>query len=133
MYSAVLDASAFLAYLGNEPGAEKVEHCIAGGVCLSAINWAEVLSKLSDRGQSVQSVVKELSASGLIAGAIELFPFTAEDSQIVAHLREKTKAFGLSLADRACIALAIRLKLPVFTADRTWMRIKLSIPVRNIR
>jgi PIN domain nuclease of toxin-antitoxin system len=119
--------------VGNEPGAAKVEQFIADGVCLSTVNWAEVLSKLSDRGQSVQSTVKELTASGLISGVIELFPLTAEDAQMMAQLREKTKAFGLSLADRACISLALRLKLPVVTADRTWMRVKLAITVHCIR
>jgi PIN domain nuclease of toxin-antitoxin system len=129
----VLDASAVLAYLGNERGAERVEEAIAKGVCLSTINWAEVLSKLSDRGQSVNSAVKELVSSGLIAGAIELFPFTADDSQTVGQLRVKTKRFGLSLADRACLALALRLSLPIITSDRSWLQLKLGIIVHSIR
>jgi PIN domain nuclease of toxin-antitoxin system len=133
MHRAVLDASALLAYLGNEPGAETVENFIGDGVCLSTVNWAEVLSKLNDRGQSVQLVVKELTASALIGGAIELLPFTAEDSQIVAQLRDKTKSTGLSLADRACMALALRLKLPIVTADRVWMQVKLGTTVKCIR
>jgi len=133
MSSAVIDASALLAYLGNEKGAEIVEKAIAQGVFLSTINWTEVLSKLSDRGQDIKSIVMELTSSGLIAGAIELCPFTVDDSQIAAQLRLKTKSLGISLADRACLALALRLKLPVLTSDRSWTQLKLGITIRDIR
>jgi PIN domain nuclease of toxin-antitoxin system len=133
MTKAVLDASAFLAYLGDEQGAAEVEEAIAVGACLSSINWAEVLSKLSDRGKSPQTTLKELSAEGLINGAIELFPFTADDALSVAQLRNKTKAIGMSLADRACIALALRLNLPAITSDRSWLQLKSNVSIRCIR
>lgn len=133
MNSAVLDASAVLAYLGSERGAEKVEEAIAKGACLSTINWAEVLSKLSDRGQTVSTVISELVSTGLINGAIQLYPLTTADSEAIAELRTKTKRLGLSIADRACLALAMRLKLPVLTSDRSWTQLKLGVSIHSIR
>jgi PIN domain nuclease of toxin-antitoxin system len=133
MSNVVLDASALLAYLGNEQGADKVENTIANGACISTVNWAEVLSKLTDRGQSVKAITKELITEGLIGEAIELVPFTADDAEIAAELRAKTKSLGLSLADRSCLALGLRLKLPVITSDKSWAKLKLDIAVRSIR
>jgi ribonuclease VapC len=133
MSRTVLDASAFLAYLGNEVGARKVEDAIASGACLSVVNWAEVLSILGERGQDVVSVSADLRLNGLVGGAIELIPFTFDDAELVATLRAITKRFGLSLGDRACLALALRLKLPVLTSDRSWTKLDLGISLHSIR
>jgi PIN domain nuclease of toxin-antitoxin system len=131
--STVLDASAVLAYLGNETGAEQVQTAISLGSYLSTINWTEVLSKLSDKGNQIHSIAEELKTSGLVGSAIELIPFTMEDAETAARLRKQTKTLGLSIGDRSCLALALRLKLPVLTSDRSWSNLDLGISVRNIR
>jgi ribonuclease VapC len=131
--NSVLDASAILAYLSNEAGAEVVEGAINSGACLSAVNWAEALSVLAARGQRVDAVAKKLVESGLIGQAIQLMPFTSDDAVVVAQLRQTTKSIKLSLGDRSCLALAVRLKLPVVTADRTWKRLKVGVNIKCIR
>lgn len=133
MSRVVLDASALLAYLGDEAGAGKVKDAISRGAYLSTINWAEVLSKLCDRGLNVRAAAEDLIASGLIGGAIELAEFSADDAKTVAELRLKTKMLGLSLADRSCLALGLRLGLPALTSDRSWMGLHLGVAVRSIR
>jgi ribonuclease VapC len=70
---------------------------------------------------------------GLLDGAITVEPFTAADAVEVAHLRSITRKQGLSLGDRACIALAKRLDLPAFTADTAWSRLDLPVQLRQIR
>ncbi|HEY9792462.1 MAG TPA: type II toxin-antitoxin system VapC family toxin [Candidatus Obscuribacterales bacterium] len=133
MNKTVLDASAFLAYVGSEPGAQKVRAAIADGAVMSAINWAEVLTKLGERGIDLEHAAADFKASGLIGGAIELVPFVPGDAEMVALLREKTKTLGLSLADRACLSLAMHLNADVWTADRSWLGLKLTIQIKSIR
>jgi PIN domain nuclease of toxin-antitoxin system len=133
MSKSILDASAFLAYLGNEPGATKVQDAIANGALMSTVNFSEVLSKLGDRGVDIRQASEDFRSSGLIGGAIKLVDFIAEDSENVAMLRPKTKSIGLSLADRACLALGLRLNLPVWTADRSWLGLKISVAIRAVR
>lgn len=133
MSNNVLDASAVVAYLSNEAGADVVESAINAGACLSAVSWAEVLLVLASRGQRVEAVAKKLVESGLIGQAIELLPFASEDAVAVAQLRHTIKSVHLSLGDRCCLALAVRLKLPVVTADRTWKRLKLGLKIKCIR
>jgi ribonuclease VapC len=116
----VLDASALLAYLREEPGADVVAEAIAGGVVLSTVNLAEVFSRSADRGADPAKLAATLTQSGLLDGAIAVEPFTATDAIDVAHLRPLTRDAGLSLGDRACLALARRLGAPVLTADTAW-------------
>jgi PIN domain nuclease of toxin-antitoxin system len=129
---AVLDASAFLAYLYEEPGADAVEGILALGGVMSAVSWAEVLSKAADLGVPPENLVTELGQRGLLGHALEILPLTAEDGLEIAHLRPLTQSLGLSLGDRACLALAKRLRLPVITADRSWMTVS-GIEIRVIR
>ena len=129
----VLDASALLAYLGSETGADIVADAIADGAALSTINLSEALSTLATRGSDPAAVVSELTSRGLLDGAITVQAFTAADAVETARMRPLTRAAGLSLADRACLALARRLNAAVLTADLAWGSLALDIDVRAIR
>lgn len=93
---------------------------MASGAAISVLNWAEVLSKLAERGEDPELVAGELRAAGLIETVLSIEPVSEEDAIEMARLRPPTKKLGLSLADRACIALANRLRIPIVTADRAW-------------
>lgn len=129
----VLDASALLAYLREEPGADVVAEAIAGGVVISTVNLAEVFSRSADRGADPAKLAAKLTQSGLLDGAITVEPFTATDAIDVAHLRPLTRDAGLSLGDRACLALARRLGAPVLTADTAWQGAAHGAELRPIR
>ena len=129
----VLDASAMLAYLQGETGAAIVAEAITGGALISALNWAEVLSKVAEEGQDPEELVARLEAQGLLARAVEVVPLTEADATIIARLRLPTRSAGLSLGDRACLALGMRLQLPVLTADRSWAGLDLDVEVRLLR
>lgn len=110
----VLDASAVLALLFEEPGAEIVRAQLRTGV-IGAANLAEVLAKLSDHGLPAQEAARAVAILGL-----EVAPMTEGQAQRSAELRPATRTAGLSLGDRACLALAIELGAPALTADRSW-------------
>ncbi len=129
----VLDASALLAYLHEEPGADVVAEAIAGGVVISTVNLAEVFSRSADRGADPTKLAAKLTQSGLLDGAITVEPFTATDAIDVARLRPLTRDAGLSLGDRACLALARRLGAPVLTADTAWQGAAHGAELRPIR
>jgi PIN domain nuclease of toxin-antitoxin system len=129
----VLDASALLAYLNDEPGAQVVEDALVRGSAMSAVNMAEVLSKLTEIGEDPDDVTKELERRGLLGGKLAVFPLTAADAVVIANLHRKTKAHGLSLGDRACLGLALRLRVPAVTADRAWLRLRVAVKVEAIR
>ena len=132
--SAVLDASALLAYLGNEPGADVVAEAIAAGATISTVNLAEALTTLATRGADPAAVVTQLAERGLLDGAITVEPFTTADATEAARLRPLTRSAGLSLADRACLALARRLVREALTADRAWIGLGLDdVHIRAIR
>lgn len=125
----VLDASALLALLNREPGYERVEsHVLREGAVMSAVNLSEVVAKNADRGIPASSTMSFFYLLG-----IELHAFQAEDAEEAGRLRAMTKSLGLSFADRACLALAVRLKLPVITADQMWGSLPLPIDVVQIR
>jgi len=110
----VLDASAVLALLFEEPGAEVVRAQLQTGV-IGAANLAEVLAKLSDHGLPAVEAVRAVTILGL-----EVAPMTEAQAGRSAKLRPMTRAVGLSLGDRACLALAAELGAPALTADRSW-------------
>jgi PIN domain nuclease of toxin-antitoxin system len=129
----VLDASALLAYLGDEPGAEVVANAVAVGATLSAVNLAEALSTAAARGADAAQLFAELSTAELLGGAVTVEPFTTADAIETARLRPLTRSAGLSLGDRACLALAIRLRAAVLTADSGWSALRLPVEVHVIR
>jgi PIN domain nuclease of toxin-antitoxin system len=123
----VLDASAVLALLNAEPGGEKVEETIPGAA-ISTVNLSEVVAKLAEAGMPEDAVRKVLGDIGL-----DIHPFDAELAYRTGALRPQTRNLGLSLGDRACVALGIRLGLPVLTTDRNWRSLDVGIEVRAIR
>lgn len=133
MPAPVLDASAFLAYLRDEPGAGEVAEVIGGGATISTVNLAEVLSTAAEHGLDPIDFAGELVRRGLLDGAIAVEPFTSADAIEVGRLRPLTRAAGLSLGDRACLALARRLAVSAYTADTTWSSARLDIELHQIR
>ncbi len=131
--SVVLDASAFLAYLNQEPGAEEAAQQMMRGSFISAVNLAEVYSKVAEWGQDAHLLEQALMRQGVLGGVVEVVPFRSEDALAVAALCPLTKAQGLSLGDRVCLALAYRLKLPVLTTDAAWQRIAVGVEIRVVR
>lgn len=129
----VLDASALLAHLRDEPGADVVAEAVAGGAAISAVNLAEVFSRAADRGADPATLAAELTRIGLLDGAITVEPFTAADAIEMARLRPLTRVAGLSLGDRACLALARRLGAPALTADAAWQGVDHGVELRSIR
>lgn len=131
--NAVLDASALLAYLRDEPGALVVEQALAEVATIGAANLGEVLSKLADAGQDPGRVAQRLERRGLLGQALVTEPVTEEDAVRIAKIRARTRRASLSLGDRACLALGHRLRLPVLTADGSWADLDIGIEVRVIR
>jgi PIN domain nuclease of toxin-antitoxin system len=130
--TSVLDASAVMALLHDEEGAPVVVEAIAAGATISAVNWAEVLSNVAADGDDPREVAGRLSVTGEEA-VMWVEALTAADCMEVARLRPATKAQGLSLADRACLALADRLDIPALTTDREWAKADVGAEVRLIR
>ncbi|MDO8210394.1 type II toxin-antitoxin system VapC family toxin [Conexibacter sp. CPCC 206217] len=128
----VLDASAFLAYLQGEPGADVVADAIASGTSISSANLAEVLSRVADRGRDPVALMEGFVAEGLLEGAVEVEPVTLDDAAEIARLRPLTRAAGLSLGDRACLALARRLGAEALTADAAWGEVRLDVRLVQI-
>lgn len=122
----VLDASAVLAYLHQEPGWEVVQSII-DTACIGSVNWSEVAQKTVRKGLKVEVARTLLAAVGLA-----IVPFTAVQAEIAAHLWDATHQRGLSLADRACLALAIDRQAPVLTADRIWSELSLGIEIQSL-
>lgn len=129
----VLDASALLAHLRDEPGGDVVGEAIAGGAVISTVNLAEVFSRVADRGEDPAKLAAELTQSGLLDGAITVEPFTVADAIDAGRLRPLTRDAGLSLGDRACLALARRLDAPALTADTDWQGVAHGVELRPIR
>jgi PIN domain nuclease of toxin-antitoxin system len=122
----VLDASALLALLGEEPGAEMVASHL-NHACMSAVNYCEVLTILNEKGMP-DNLAKEM-----LADLIEVIPFNEHLATVTANLRKPTKAYDLSLGDRACIALGIHLATTVLTADKAWAKLSIQTEIKLIR
>jgi PIN domain nuclease of toxin-antitoxin system len=131
--SCVLDASALLAFLQGESGAERVAEALARPAAISAVNYAEALGKLAEDGETAEELARRFEAEGLIGGVLEVEAVLPEDAPAIAALRRSTRHLGLSLGDRACLALALRLRRPVMTADRAWQELGLEVEVQAIR
>lgn len=127
MARVVLDASAILALLNAEPGSRIVEESLSEA-SVSAVNLSEVIAKLSERGMPEAAIRLALDGLGL-----EVLPFDAVAAYSAGGLRPGTRDLGLSMGDRACLALGIALSAPVLTADRSWKKLKVGARVRVIR
>ena len=125
--SAVLDASALLALLQSEPGGELVE-AVLETAAISSVNWSEVVQKALDWQTEIAGLREELEVLGL-----EILPFTAALAEATAHLRSANRQAGLSLGDRACLALAGALGVPAITTDRVWPDLGLPMEIRVLR
>jgi ribonuclease VapC len=113
MISAVLDASAMLAYLFKEPGSDAVEGALLVGAVCSAVNYSEVAQKVSAADADWGTAAGVLEAMGL-----QVVNATAADA--LAAAQRWRPGTALSLADRFCLATAARLGVPALTADRAW-------------
>ena len=123
----LLDASALLALLNNEPGAKRIEEILPESV-IGAVNACEVIAKLVSAGMSpsdAQSSVKLIN--------IEILPFEEEAAYKAGGLVSETRKLGLALGDRACLALGMMRNLTVMTADQSWSKLRLSVRVEVIR
>lgn len=123
----VLDSSVVLAHINGEAGSERAA-AFFGDALICAVNLAEVVGKLVERGASLGLVRLALSRYGLQVAA-----FDEELAEVAGALRAKTKAFGLSLGDRACLALGQRFSLPILTADRMWKELDLPVEIQLLR
>lgn len=120
MNNTVLDASALLALIQQEQGAEIIKPLLKFSV-MSAVNIAECLTALQRTGVSPQEAL--ILITDIIATIV---PFDIEQAGYVAELQSKVQHKGLSLGDRACIALGIKLQVPIYTADRIWAELQLD-------
>ena len=125
--SVVLDSSAVLALLWSEPGAERVE-AILPEASISAVNHAELVSKLYDRGANVDQANEVLRALDLT-----ILPFDGAQALKSGELRPLSRQLGLSLGDRCCLAAALRAQAKVLTADRAWANLEIGVDIEVIR
>ncbi|MBB5045850.1 PIN domain nuclease of toxin-antitoxin system [Rhodopseudomonas rhenobacensis] len=123
----MLDASAVLAVALQEPGYRALRGLESVGL-VSAVNLAEVRTRLWDKAGSASAI------DGMLAGIeMSIVAFDEKQARLSAELRPATRALGLSLGDRACLALAMQTGAVAYTADRAWAKIDLPIEVRVIR
>jgi ribonuclease VapC len=123
----ILDTSALLAYVNGEQGAELVASLI-GEAAISSVNFAEAVSKLVSKGATL-----DLARAALGVADIDVIDFDRDLAEQTGALIAKTKRSGLSLGDRACLALAARERVPALTGDRAWANLDLDIDVRLFR
>ncbi len=123
----VVDASAIIAFLVSEPftlfNAAHLGHAV-----ISAVNLSEVLTRLPEIG-----VPQEAAAAAVLRLNLRVTPFDEPQARAAARLRRLTRHAGLSLGDRACLALAERLGCPAVTADRAWAQLNIGVEVVLIR
>lgn len=125
--SVVLDASAMLAWLHDEAGAERVDGVLPGSL-VSTVNWAEIVQHAEKRGVPAEGLRADIEALG-----VELVPFDADMAEFAGRLHATTQYAGLSLGDRACLSLGWINSLPIYTADRIWATLDLGLELELIR
>lgn len=125
--STAIDASALLALLFAEPGAETVADAIAADAAISAVNLSEVATVLVRHDQDAETILSP------VCEQLAVEAFTDGDALAAAALYQKTASKGLSLGDRSCLALAKRLGATAVTAERAWTELDLDIDIELIR
>ena len=123
----VLDASAILAYVHDETGSEVVGSAIDGGL-VSTVNWSEVLQKAIQLEIDTIGMRDDFASIGL-----QFVAFDIAQAEIAGVIWSQTRHCGLSLADRACLALAMHQQVAVLTADRAWGDLGLDVDIQLLR
>ena len=128
MNRVVLDASALMAVINQEAGGEKLTPEIMSLAVTSTVNLAEVHGKLIQRGFAPDDAWRATRMT-----VQEAVDFTAEQAKIAGDLVAQTRSLGLSLGDRACVALGISLHAPIYTADKAWKSLNVGVRIHVIR
>ena len=123
----ILDASAMLALLQDEPGADTVL-ALAKGSRLLSVNFCEVVQRVLAKGGAAAPTEQAIDRL-----EIAVVPFDRSLARMAAELRESTRFMGASLGDRACLALGLASGWPILSADRDWGKLDLGIEIRMIR
>lgn len=123
----VLDASALLAFLFREAGQDRVAEVVDRS-CLSTVNLCEVLGRFACDGHDPVEVLSRIRET-----SIEIVPFDSDQAALAAGLAPAVRQRGLSMGDRACLALAIYREVPALTADRAWVDLDVGVEVELIR
>jgi ribonuclease VapC len=124
----VLDASAILAVISGEPGAEKLTPDLLARAVGGTVNLAEVQTKLVSRGWTSAQAWEDATSP-----VREVLPFDEEQAKIAGDLVTQTRPLGLPLGDRACLALGIALKVPVYTVEKAWKKLRVGVRIHVIR
>ena len=127
MSSVVFDASCLFILIKQEPGVDAVD-AIDGDIVMSSVNYAEIVTKLALGGGS-RGTIENILAEYMMT----VVPFTERLAKTAGLLVTHTRRRGLSLGDRACLAVGMELGLPVITADRAWGNLDLGVEIRVIR
>ena len=127
MSRCVVDSSVVLAFLLQEPGQELAAKLLQDCI-ISSVNLAEIVTKLTANGFSETEMAEDLTHLNLV-----IIPFDQPQAIATGLLRKTTRHKGLSLGDRACLALALREKLPVYTTDKAWGDLNLGVDIRQLR
>lgn len=122
-----LDSSAFIAYVFDEKGADEAYKYLYNSI-ISSVIFCEFISLMIEKGFTLDESREVVDSFG-----IEIIDFDEEQAIIAAELRSKTKSKGLSLGDRACLALATIKKIPVVTADKIWSKLDIGVNIKLIR
>lgn len=127
MSKTVLDASALLALLNDEAGTKIVQELLPDAV-ISSVNFSEVVARLALHGVPDEEIHTALDILGL-----EIIPFDTDLAYSTGQLAALTKSFGLSIGDRACLALASKTGVIAVTADRVWGKLDIDTEIKFIR
>lgn len=129
----VLDSSALLAWMFDETGKEVVSSAFEKGCLINSVNWSEVVQKVNEHGIDTPVLYQKLREMQILNVVLTIVDMTESLAVTAGELFPLTKPFGLSLGDRACIALSTTHKLPALTTDRDWAKVTLDINVQLIR
>lgn len=127
MSQVVFDSSTLLAYFNGEPGADLVLTLMSDAI-ISSVNAAEVQSRQIRKGWAPPQ-----AWTNIVIAMQAIVPFDAAQAEIAGSLIRQTAPFGLSLGDRACLALAMTTGCAVYTADRAWSQLQVGVPIHLVR